>query len=157
MYASLVPRVSPVWSTFTGTLPMGQVSQSKMIQAEEVYSQLRAKASNMGERVWQKVKYEENCLFGEVMVGSIRASERTLKCSTQKHGYVHATTPGWITTASPTLDPAPFLFLLPQLWKHVPRRISGRMWRLKEQTTTTLCMGKGEIFKLGLRLELNFL
>ena len=63
---------------------MGQVSQSKMIQAEEVYSQLRAKASNTGERVWQKVKYEENCLLGEVMVGSIRASERTLKCSTQK-------------------------------------------------------------------------
>ena len=45
---------------------MGQVYQSKMIQAE-VYSQLRAKASNMGERVWQKVKYEENCLSGEVM------------------------------------------------------------------------------------------
>ena len=50
MYASLVPHVSPVSSIFTGTLPMRQVSQGKMTQAE-VYAESRAKASNRGESV----------------------------------------------------------------------------------------------------------
>ena len=67
MYASLVPHVSPVSSIFTGTLPMRQVSQGKMTQAE-VYAESRAKASNTGESVANS-EQEENCLFGEVMAG----------------------------------------------------------------------------------------